>query len=103
MKKKKNRKKKLIFLGDFFSFRGQRSVTAAWATPSPWSIIAQVTEQLTAQTITQVTEQFTPQTNTQVTKQLTAQTITQVTEQLPAQIGPGGFACATRGGVAMRS
>ena len=37
-KRKKNR-----FFGRFFSaFYGQRSVTAAWATRSPWSILKQI-------------------------------------------------------------
>ena len=30
--------KKNLFWGIFSSFYGQHSVTAAWATPSPWSI-----------------------------------------------------------------
>ena len=31
-------RKKCVFFGRFYAFYGQRSVTAAWATRSPWSI-----------------------------------------------------------------
>ena len=31
--------KKAVFFGRFSAFYGQRSVTAAWATRSPWSIL----------------------------------------------------------------
>ena len=49
MQKKQNKKlgkfyffkKKKMFFGRFSAFYGQRSVTAAWATPSPWSITYQ--------------------------------------------------------------
>ena len=38
-KKKRKREKKRWFSSDFFTFYGQCSVTAAWATRSPWSIL----------------------------------------------------------------
>ena len=39
-------KKRADFLAIFFIFYGKRSVTAAWATPSPWSIDIELTIKL---------------------------------------------------------